>query len=128
MGREGGRSDRRERAVTLCVYMAEKYCTILFLVFSSGSSLVAASRFSARCDAFDVPGIAQVTAEWETMNLRKNWAQLFISYSFAQGGSGFPFTTSKRLPSSNGLLINTAIPLSFASGNNSFSASRVAIL
>jgi len=42
------------------------------------------------CCGFEVAGITQVTAGWETTNRRKNWPQLRQPISSAQPGSGRP--------------------------------------
>jgi heavy metal efflux system protein len=75
-----------------------------------------------------VAGITQVTAGWETMNLRKNCPQLAQSHSAAQFGSGLPLTLLKSSPRWKGRLISTAIPRSAASGSRRCSASRSSML
>ena len=43
------------------------------------------------CFGLPVPGMAQVTAGWETIHFRKYCAQLAMPSSAAHGGSGLPF-------------------------------------
>ena len=76
------------------------------------------------CSGLPVPGMAQVTAGWLTIHLRKYCAQLAMPSSAAQGGSGLPFVRRKRAPSAKGRLMITATFFSFARGNNLFSAWR----
>lgn len=84
--------------------------------------------FSSMWATWEVAGMATVTAGWETMNLRNNWAQLAQSISAAQAGNGRPRTARNRLPPWNGRLMMTAMPRSAASGSSRASASRSAML
>lgn len=65
---------------------------------------------------------------WETMNLRKNWAQLAQSNSLAQSGSGRRSKSSNSAPRRKGRLMITARPRSAARGSRRLSASRSRML
>jgi len=64
-----------------------------------------------------VAGIAQVTAGWETVNLRNSCPQLLQSISAAQSGSVCPLTLPNSAPRWKGRLTRTAMPRSAASGS-----------
>src|SRR6185295_17229176 len=84
--------------------LRDNSCAIRRRMAASGRRPTPAFRLSSRCATREVPGIAQVTAGWEMIHLRKNCAQLAQSISTAQGGRSLPFTRRKRLPSANGRL------------------------
>jgi hypothetical protein len=75
-----------------------------------------------------VAGIATVTAGWERMNFKMNWAQLEAPILSAQPGSATP--SNRRISAfwRNGRLTITAMPRSRASGRSRSSGSRSRML
>src|SRR5260221_7665653 len=84
-----------------------KYSVIRLRIAASGIGPWPAARLSRMCSALAVPGMAQVTAGWLTIHLRKYWAQLAIPSSAAQGGSGLPLVRRENAPSANGRVVVT---------------------
>src|SRR4051812_13733636 len=66
------------------------WATMRRRVASSGSGPAAAAMFSRTWSIRVVAGIATVTAGWERMNFKMNWAQLEAPISSAQFGSASP--------------------------------------
>ncbi len=72
-GREWGASERRYTPVLArAVQRFSTYRIMRRRVAESGKRPRAAPMFSRMWSTLDVAGMAQVTAGWETMNLRKN--------------------------------------------------------
>src|SRR5258708_22208730 len=72
-----------------------KYSVIRLRIAASGIGPWPAPRLSRMCSALAVPGMAQVTAGWLTIHLRKYCAQLAMPSSAAHGGSGFSLVGRK---------------------------------
>ena len=100
---------------------------IFLLVDPSGKGPKPAFILSSACCGLDVAGMTQVTAGFEIMNLRKNWLQVSILYSFVHVGRILVLTLLNNLPSPKGLLIKIAVPCSLATRNKFFSAWRSSI-
>lgn len=71
-------------------------------ISSSGSLPTPAPMLSRMGSGFEVAGMARVTARWEAMYLRKNWAHEVQSNSDAHAGSSRPRVAWKRFPPGKG--------------------------
>src|SRR5207244_4408503 len=104
------------------------WATMRRRIASSGSGSAAAARFSRTWSIRVVAGIATVTAGWERMNFKMNWAQLEAPISSTQPGSATHWNRRISAFWRNGRLTITAMPRSRASGRSRSSGSRSRML